>query len=161
MLSHRFDLPDESATLGLGASIGRLAMGQEQFVVYLRGQLGAGKTCMTRGILTAYEYSGPVKSPTYTLVEPYDLIGRQVFHFDLYRLAEPEELEFIGIRDYFAHKALIIIEWPEKGGDYLPSADFDVTIAHGQPARKSTVTAHSDLGRQVFGDFLSRINISG
>jgi tRNA threonylcarbamoyladenosine biosynthesis protein TsaE len=114
-------LSDTEATEQLGAELWALL--PEKGVVFLIGDLGAGKTTLVRGFLRAAGYTGAVKSPTFTLVEEYTLGHRKVFHFDLYRLVDAEELEWIGIRDYFAQNALCFIEWPDKGQGYLPEPD--------------------------------------
>lgn len=127
-------LADEAATLALGASLAaRLADG----VVFLTGDLGAGKTCLVRGWLTALGHKGAVKSPTYTLVEPYELAGRTVYHFDLYRLRDPGELELIGVRDYLDGTALCLIEWPEKGAGHLPAPALAIHLQVDGKARRA------------------------
>ena len=154
-MSRRFELADEAATVALGWSIGRVMT--EGGVVFLLGTLGAGKTTLTRGILQALGHTGSVKSPTYTLVEPYQLGANTVYHFDLYRLGEPEELEYMGIRDYFFQRSLCIVEWPGKGEGYLPAADLSVTISLSMPGRIAEIAAGSKLGEK----FLEQLESGG
>ena len=137
-----FPLPDEQATLDAGAAFA--AACEAGAVVWLTGTLGAGKTTLSRGWLHALGHCGAVKSPTYTIVEPYSLACGQVYHFDLYRLNDPEELELMGIRDYFSAAYLCLIEWPEKGDTLLPLPDFSIHLAHNPDSGRSmTITVYS------------------
>jgi len=131
-------LSDESDTLKLGANIAKQF--PEGGVVLLHGDLGSGKTTLVRGLLQACGHHGAVKSPTYTLVEPYELQGKTIYHFDLYRLGDPEELEYVGGRDYFHHKALCVIEWPEKADGFLPKADISIHLRYKGDGREAEIT---------------------
>jgi tRNA threonylcarbamoyladenosine biosynthesis protein TsaE len=143
-------LNDEAATAALGASLAQaLAPG---LAIYLHGDLGAGKTALTRALLHAAGHTGHVKSPTYTLAEPYSVvIGNQpvdVIHFDLYRLASPEEFLDAGFREYFGGSAICIVEWPEKGAGVLPPPDIDVLLSIAGAGRDIELQALSDQGSQ-------------
>ncbi|QFT84231.1 tRNA threonylcarbamoyladenosine biosynthesis protein TsaE [Halomonas sp. THAF12] len=140
-------LDDEDRQVAFGESLGRALGGHG--LLFLEGELGAGKTTLTRGILRAYGHRGAVKSPTYTLVEPYELETVRVNHFDLYRLGDPEELEFIGGRDLLADDALCVIEWPARGEGWLPTPDLTVTLSLDGEGRRATLVAGSDHGRAL------------
>ncbi|MBE9515576.1 MAG: tRNA (adenosine(37)-N6)-threonylcarbamoyltransferase complex ATPase subunit type 1 TsaE [Proteobacteria bacterium] len=123
-------------------------------LVGLKGDLGAGKTTLVRGVLRGMGYDGATKSPTFSLVEPYDLEQRSVYHFDLYRLQEAEELEYMGIRDYFEGEGLLLVEWPEKGAGILPSADLELILNKTNGGRTLTWFVHTPSGQQAIEQFL-------
>ncbi|MGB5277142.1 MAG: tRNA (adenosine(37)-N6)-threonylcarbamoyltransferase complex ATPase subunit type 1 TsaE [Gammaproteobacteria bacterium] len=138
-------LSSEDALEAFAAQLAKRAVAG--IVIYLKGPLGAGKTTFARGFLRGLGYQGVVKSPTYTLVEPYRFgTDLMCYHFDLYRLTDPEELEFTGARDYFNNSSICLIEWPEKAVGHLADADIDCTLAHDPHGRKLTLTACSVKG---------------
>ena len=115
-------------------------------VIHLHGDLGAGKTTLTRGIMRGYGYPGAVKSPTYTLVEPYEFEQCHIYHFDLYRLADPEEMEYLGVEDYFSDNNLCIIEWAEKGTRVIPAADLIIELESEGTGRLLRCRSNSSKG---------------
>ncbi|GAB2797158.1 tRNA (adenosine(37)-N6)-threonylcarbamoyltransferase complex ATPase subunit type 1 TsaE [Halomonas shantousis] len=143
----RITLPDETAQVAFGEALGRALDGRGR--VHLEGELGAGKTTLTRGVLRAYGHRGAVKSPTYTLVEPYELGGIHIQHFDLYRLGDPEELEFMGARDMLGDDSLSLIEWPSRGAGWLPEPDLTVRLVVVGPGREAWLEAGSGHGEAV------------
>lgn len=140
-------LPDDAAQQALAAEIARHTVGGS--IIYLQGELGAGKTTFVRGFLNSLGHKGVVKSPTYTLVEPYKLEHQSVYHFDLYRLAEPDELEYAGGRDYFDGESICLVEWPEKAQGFLPIADIQCLLSYENEGRRAEIIAHTPRGISV------------
>lgn len=137
---------DEAAMQDLGLHLAQAAGGPG--VIYFQGDLGAGKTTLVRSLLRGLGYQGKVKSPTYTLIEPYPLGELTVYHLDLYRLASGEELEWIGIRDLMTGTELLLVEWPEQGQGALPPADLVITIDYRDTGRQLELRATSERGRR-------------
>jgi tRNA threonylcarbamoyladenosine biosynthesis protein TsaE len=138
----------EAAMVALGETLGRAIA--PPMVIYLSGQLGMGKTTLARGILRAFGHQGAVKSPTYTLVEPYEMDDISLYHFDLYRLGDPEELEYMGIRDYFSTDSIALVEWPDRGHGILPPADISIRIEATEKGRILYFEACGEAGVECF-----------
>lgn len=143
----KIHLANESAMFVLGQAIATAF--PQGGIIFLKGELGAGKTTLVKTILRSLGHTGAVKSPTYTLVEPYRIhmpehtddktdnhTDRDIYHFDLYRLGDPEELEYIGIRDYLHQHALCLIEWPERATGYLPEADMLIHLNYCEQGKQ-------------------------
>jgi len=142
--------PDE--TRAIGARLASALLGanlREPFIAGLSGDLGAGKTTLVGGLLAALGHVGPARSPTYSLIEPYRLAGRDVYHCDLYRLRDPEELEDLGLRDLLAGPSVLLVEWPERAGDRLQAPDLHLQLDYTEAGRQVVVAASSEPGRRV------------
>jgi tRNA threonylcarbamoyladenosine biosynthesis protein TsaE len=122
-------------------------------VTYLRGELGTGKTTLVRGFLRAHGYQGSVKSPTYTLLEPYLIDDIPLIHLDLYRLVDPSEIEFIGLQDLLTEQAILLVEWPERGQGLLPEPDLMVVLDYKGNGRQCRLTATSKRGEAILKGF--------
>jgi len=134
------DLDGAAATEALGARLFRLLESRPGAVVYLEGPLGAGKTTLARGLLRAAGVTGAIRSPTYTLMEPYELGGRTILHLDLYRLNSPRELHPLGLTDYAPERSWWLVEWPERGAGVLPEPDLRVVLEHAGGGRRATLS---------------------
>ncbi len=151
-------LPDDDATVAMGQLLARVTSdGVSEPVrrrclggrLFLHGDLGAGKTTLTRGLLRGYGHTGAVKSPTYTLVEPYEDTRYSIYHFDLYRMNTPEEVEFLGVSEYFEETNLCVVEWAEKGRGLLPPPDRDITLESEGSGRRIHWQARSPRGLAI------------
>ncbi len=145
MVSLKANLPDEDATLALGAAVGHAL--EPGLVIYLRGELGAGKTTLARGLLRALGHAGAVKSPTYTLVEVYEVSRLHLHHFDFYRFHDPREWIDAGFRESFDGRTVCLIEWPEKAAGQLPPADLQIDLGLLASGRSAELTANTTAGR--------------
>jgi tRNA threonylcarbamoyladenosine biosynthesis protein TsaE len=167
MIKQQF-LADEAQTLDFGKQLALATMAQttagratisqpERYavaksfgaVIYLTGDLGAGKTTLARGFIQGYGHTGPVKSPTYTLVEPYEFEHGNVYHFDLYRLADPEEVDFLGVDDYFEEGNVCLFEWPLKGSGRIPAADLFIELSDSGTGRALNCRIQSEKGTKI------------
>lgn len=157
MMKQQF-LADEAQTLDFGKRLALATMSQSTqgevsksfgAVVYLTGDLGAGKTTLARGFIQGYGHVGPVKSPTYTLVEPYEFERGNVYHFDLYRLSDPEEVDFLGVDDYFEEGNVCLFEWPLKGIGRIPKADLLIDLSDSGTGRKLNCRIDTEKGTKI------------
>ena len=137
-------LPDVKATETLGAALAAGALPGR--VLHLRGELGSGKTTVVRGALRALGFEGRVKSPTYAVVEPYAVSRLHLYHFDFYRLKEPNEWLSSGFREYFSPQSVCFVEWPERAGETLPAPDLELRLEFADAGRRARLTALSSAG---------------
>jgi len=140
----QFRIESDQQMQALGADLAKASAGVGR--IYLDGELGTGKTTLVRGLIRALGHMGAVKSPTFALVEPYRIEDKDIYHFDLYRLSDPEELEYMGLRDYFTPSSLCLVEWPEKGGRMLPAPDLLLKLEHDGASRDVSISAATESG---------------
>lgn len=161
LTSVQFFIPDECSMLDLGGKLAQATVaysnGFKPMLIFLSGQLGAGKTTLVRGFLQGLGYQQRVKSPTYTLVETYDFNNQTVYHFDFYRIQDINELNFIGLTDYLQDKAVSLIEWPEHGTGMLPIPDLNISIEVREQGRQIKMEAMSQSGQGIVG-FLNYVS---
>ena len=153
-MAGHLNLTDEAATLRLGAALAAGAI--PGLVLHLRGELGSGKTTVARGLIQALGHAGRVKSPTYTLLEPYSLLRLNLYHFDFYRFKDRSEWLSSGFREHFNPESLCVVEWPERAGDLLAPPDLDIHLQYAGQARSAELVAHSAPGATWLADALSR-----
>ena len=144
-------LENETETTVVGEKVASCLKGGE--IIYLKGDLGTGKTTLVRGALNKLGFTGSVKSPTYTIVEPYSIDNFIIYHFDLYRLNDPEEIESLGIRDYCDGQSICFFEWPEKGGNLLPNADVLLILSYHKEGRKAELIGQTEAGKKILRGF--------
>ena len=147
MLTHDCFLPDSHATEALGGALAMCCPAGT--IIFLHGELGAGKSTLVRGFLHTLGHRGAVKSPTYTLVEPYELNGRRYYHFDLYRLGDAEELEYLGIRDYFDGQSTCLLEWPQRGEGVLPAPSLSLYLEYHDTARRARLVGTTSAAAEI------------
>jgi tRNA threonylcarbamoyladenosine biosynthesis protein TsaE len=152
-----FYLEDEQATERLGRVLAKQR--PPSAVIYLMGDLGAGKTTFSRGFIQACGHQGVVKSPTYTLIEPYMLSQQTIYHLDLYRLSDPEELEYLGMDLLTQPETISLVEWPERGVPSLPPADLTLTLKRQQTGRQAILTAHTPAASQWLAKAKSHLGL--
>lgn len=156
--SIRYELADEAATAALGAALADALLGMQEVLaaqgiaIGLEGELGAGKTALVRGVLRRAGVAGAVKSPTFALVEPYEVSRLNFYHFDFYRFKDPREFEIRGFGEYFGARAVCFIEWPERAGSYLPQLDLRILLqapaqAH-EAGRTAQLRANTEIGER-------------
>jgi tRNA threonylcarbamoyladenosine biosynthesis protein TsaE len=145
-----FRIAGEENQEAFGAALAQLV--EPPCIIYLTGDLGAGKTTLARGFLRGLGHVGRVKSPTFTLLEPYELATLNCYHFDLYRLGDPEELLFLGLEDLLQPDAVLLVEWPERGSGVLPAPDLSLEILHGERDRRLTLHAGSEKGVKIINN---------
>lgn len=149
------DLPNAAATAALGAALAETMAAARGGVIYLSGDLGVGKTTLARGFLRALGVRGTVRSPTYTLLEPYEPGGRRILHMDLYRLSDPLELTQLGLADYPPQECLWLIEWPERGAARLPPPDMEVRLQHADGGRRASL--HEAGNKAILQQTMARL----
>jgi tRNA threonylcarbamoyladenosine biosynthesis protein TsaE len=144
-------LPDEAATLAAGRAIGQAILDSEPaaLVIFLQGELGAGKTCLCRGILRTLGHRGRVPSPTYTLIEPYRLGRWRAYHVDLYRLEHPDEVAELDLVALPGPAVVVLVEWPERGRPFLPHPDLEIGLTVLERGRRLQITAQTPAGAAV------------